>query len=401
VLDTLAEEIDELRTRRRDMRGERGALVERLVALKAGLTKTELGEASAADLRARAMEVVPERTLEVEKCMQMIKALGEWHARFGRGAGFSGAALGRAQVVASTCVGYEGIEGSSLIEFDLCIVDEASQATPPEVLIPMTRASSWILVGDSKQLPPFVDEALRDPEVLAEHSLRPGDAEETLFSRWSQGLPRECTKELELQHRMVPQISALVSECFYDGRLKGAPGETRSDIAKVLSAPVLWYSTSAADERFERRDGTSWVNELESGVARSILSLLDLAAESPLSVAVLTGYAPQVANVERKLGGRRWKKLKVEASTVDAYQGRESDVVIYLVTRSNSEGKIGFLRERPRLNVALSRARQALLIVGDQDFVDNAHGENPFRTVLRHIREADPADCAIVEAPEL
>jgi superfamily I DNA/RNA helicase len=398
TLDSIAEQIDELRKSHRDVGDQRNELISQLVELKAA-PKSELGAASADDLRAKALELVPQRTPEVERCLAMIELMAEWHARFGLGVGFSGAALSRAQVVASTCVGYEGIDGANVIQFDLCILDEASQATPSEALIPMTRAKSWLLVGDSRQLPPFVDEALRDPEIVAEHSLRPEDASETLFARWAKSLPEANMAELTLQHRMVPQISELISHCFYDKRLRSASRPQRRDLSKALPAPVMWYSTGASTDRFERADGTSWVNDLESRVARTILSTLDLACDSPLSVALLTGYAPQVVNAERMLSGTRFKYLKIDYSTVDAYQGRESDVVVYLVTRSNRQGKLGFLRERPRLNVALSRARDALIIIGDEAFVDNAEGENPFRSVLSHIRAAKDHDCLLTEAP--
>lgn len=79
-------------------------------------------------------------------------------------------------------------------------------------------------------------------------------------------------------------------------------------------------------------------------------------------------------------------------STVDAFQGSEAEICIYSVTRSNKEGRLGFLRERPRLNVALSRGRSALIIVGDDAFCRSASGDNPFRKVLDFI-EAHPEQC--------
>jgi hypothetical protein len=397
VLDGLVDAVAELRTRQKDLQQEREELVARLAQLRAA-TKYELRDSTPDQLRAKAFEVLPERTSEIERCQRMIALLAEWHARFGRGAGFNGAALSRAQVVASTCVGYDGIDGASAIEFDLCIVDEASQATPPEVLIPMTRAKSWVLVGDSRQLPPFTREALRDPAVLAEYNLSDRQVRETLFSRWAENLGAESKAALTLQHRMVAPISGLISHCFYRDKLQAADVNVRRDVAAALPAPVTWYSTSKIEHRFERSDGTSWVNHLESQVARLILSVVDLSAQRPLRVAVLSGYAPQVGVVDRALSGSRWSQLKVECSTIDAYQGRESDLVIYLVTRSNAQGTLGFLRERPRLNVALSRAREGLVIIGDEDFIDSVPGENPFRPVLAYIRAAPESDCTVVEA---
>jgi superfamily I DNA and/or RNA helicase len=86
----------------------------------------------------------------------------------------------------------------------------------------------------------------------------------------------------------------------------------------------------------------------------------------------------------------------IEWNTVDSVQGREADVAIYSVTRSNKSGKIGFLKETSRLNVALSRGRQNLVLVGDSLFLRNTSGENPFKRVLEYI-EQHPDDCGIVE----
>ncbi len=398
IVDSIARQVSELRIRRKDLIGERDELIDRLAALRAISSKSAARGQTPKSLRAQAEEAIPEKSAEVERCQQMIKVMGEWHARFGRGPGFNGAALTRAQVVAATCVGYDGIDGGGSIEFDLCIVDEASQATPAEVLIPMTRASSWVLVGDSKQLPPFVDAALSDPDVLRDHGLKKDDVKETLFSRWRPGLPPECRASLSVQHRMAPPISRLISECFYGSALKSAREVSRTDLSGAIPAPVTWYTTAASEKRFESQDGTSWVNQLEAQVARGVVGLLDMAVERPIEVAILTGYAPQAALMRRLVSARTYKRVRVECSTIDAFQGRETDVVIYLVTRSNAEGRIGFLREKPRLNVALSRARDALIIIGDDGFIDEGEGENPFHAVLRHIRDADASECVLAQA---
>lgn len=99
-----------------------------------------------------------------------------------------------------------------------------------------------------------------------------------------------------------------------------------------------------------------------------------------------------VAGIERDI-----EMLEVECNSVDAFQGREADVAIYSVTRSNSDGTIGFLKEYERLNVALSRGRQGLAIVGDSYFCQSVNGQNPFVKVLEHIRNNSEA-CAFVEA---
>ena len=90
----------------------------------------------------------------------------------------------------------------------------------------------------------------------------------------------------------------------------------------------------------------------------------------------------------------QWTALAVEVNTVDAFQGREADIAVYSVTRSNDQGVIGFLKDLRRLNVALSRGREYLIVVGDHVFARGVQGQNPFRLVVEHI-DAHPTECSI------
>jgi hypothetical protein len=101
----------------------------------------------------------------------------DWESRFGRINDFEAALIASSQVVAGTCVGVAAVRGLSDLEFDLCIVDEASKATPTETLVPLSRARRWVLVGDSNQLPPFLEEGLRDRTILEANNL-----DETMFT---------------------------------------------------------------------------------------------------------------------------------------------------------------------------------------------------------------------------
>ena len=109
------------------------------------------------------------------------------------------------------------------------------------------------------------------------------------------------------------------------------------------------------------------------------------AAEVRIRVAVLTAYAGQKIDIRRRIDSERLPWLDIECNTVDAFQGRETHVAIYSVTRCNPRRELGFLRDLRRLNVALSRARFGLAIVGDHVFARNATGENPFRRVIEFI----------------
>jgi superfamily I DNA and/or RNA helicase len=203
---------------------------------------------------------------------------------------------------------------------------------------------------------------------------------------------------------MVPAIGNLISECFYGGTLTSGdrpPGA----IAGALGRAVLWKTTSGNKDRHEVAAETSYVNPLEATVIRDTLRALHFIADhsetirrsgQPVKAVVLTGYAAQRDLIKQMLDPHKleWPSLTIEVSTVDAFQGKEADVAIYSVVRSNDAGKLGFLESRRRINVALSRGRDCLLIVGDDFFCRTARSaNNPMRQVLEHIDRS--SDCRV------
>lgn len=204
---------------------------------------------------------------------------------------------------------------------------------------------------------------------------------------------------------MCNSIGELVSHAFYDGKLVNirTDDERNEFIAIAYPIPVVWLSTSAEKGRAETaRPGDTYENELEVNLV--ITQLKEIAKKSrksnkKIEVAVIAAYSAQVAllrdTIMQQINPN--KGFSVEVNTVDAFQGREADICIYSVTRSNKKGKIGFQREKERLNVALSRARDALIIIGDASFCHEAGGENPFRTVIDYIR-ANPDFCSMRNA---
>jgi superfamily I DNA and/or RNA helicase len=190
---------------------------------------------------------------------------------------------------------------------------------------------------------------------------------------------------------MRPAIGTLISECFYEGRLQNGDIRDAGEMVNVFKRPVTWYSTAALSDRFERSQYLTFANPAESRVIAALLRDIDRAvapSQRRLRVAVLAAYAGQRIDIRRRLdAGERLAWLDIECNTVDAFQGREAHIAIYSVTRSNAQGNLGFLRELRRLNVALSRARFGLAIVGDHVFARNAVGENPFRRVVEFIEQ--------------
>jgi superfamily I DNA and/or RNA helicase len=202
---------------------------------------------------------------------------------------------------------------------------------------------------------------------------------------------------------MVDAIGELISNCFYNGALiNEGPSPARLELA--LPTPVVWFTTSSLPDRSERTAGAggkSYLNTTEAGQVVRFLARLDLAAGSrkprnpPLEVLILSPYRPQVTEIHTRVGAAApsWSNLAVEVNSVDAAQGREADIVVFSVTRSNPSGNFGFLNQEARANVALSRGRLGLAIFGDSTFCSSKDG--PLLKVLLHIK-SHPAACTLV-----
>ncbi|WP_407116116.1 AAA domain-containing protein [Bradyrhizobium sp. LMG 9283] len=364
----------------KDLRAELQKMGEYAAGLAQSKDLDELGEWAAHFLADTPM---------ITACRDRLKLLEDWLLRVGRSPDFNAAMLSSAQIIAGTCVGIAGVRGMEEVAYDLCIVDEASKATATEILIPLSRSKRSIIVGDPEQLPPFF-------EQLGDDLLDEFEADEvkaTLLDRLldeQAGLPAGCRAGLKSQYRMIEPIGDLVSTCFYKGKLKSPVKSHGLKLSMAFPKPVTWYSTQDLPTRFEEPEGLTFKNPTEVAQIRKILLRLEFVAKAQkerISVAVLSGYTAQVKLLGEMIqrGIAEWPSLDVACSSVDAFQGRQADVCIYSVVRSNDEKDLGFLRERPRLNVALSRGKSGLVIVGDNFFCRNVGGKNPFRSVIDYI----------------
>jgi superfamily I DNA and/or RNA helicase len=391
--------VDELEQRHKEVADARKLgkeLTDRLCALL-GVPRIE----SADDARRMVAAKFPARSEDVEMFLNLSTLQDEWLLRFGQGRDFERAVVEHADVVAGTCVGVASSMAADA-EFDIAIIDEASKATPTETLVPMVRSNSWILVGDERQLPPFVETALEDEGILEEFDLTKDQLARTVFDHLNETLPATRTVALTSQHRMIEPIGKLVSDCFYDGVLTSARGSEPDfrAIGLALDTPVLWASTSAAKDHAEKRIGTSFCNHAEIHAIERLLKRLQQAArnsDETLRVGVVAGYQAQTDRLRRNIrpGDSSWSHLAIDVHPVDSFQGQERDLIVYSVVRSNNESNLGFLRSDRRLNVALSRGREALVIVGDATFCEKISGRNPLRRVLEHIRVN--AHCSLSE----
>jgi hypothetical protein len=201
---------------------------------------------------------------------------------------------------------------------------------------------------------------------------------------------------------MVRPIGDLISSVFYNNRLISVRDDIWDGFELALPKSVTWFDTSSMPGHEEAQIGTSYFNPAEAQEVLAFLKLLAFVSQhqdrtKTLSVLVLAGYLGQVGRLQDMVASNAdaLEGLAIEANTIDAAQGREADFVVFSVTRSNRNGNAGFLREHKRINVALSRARHGLAIVGDRTFC--ASNDGVLRRVLAHIDE-NPEGCTVKAA---
>lgn len=329
---------------------------------------------------------------KLEQLSKYEKIKNEWLKKITQSEEIEKILMEQVSVIGATCIGIANYTTNFDLKFDLVIVDEAGRATPPEILVPMVLGKKIILVGDHKQLPPVIDKMLAD-EIKVRENYNKRDLEESLFSYLEKNLNSDCRNILKQQYRMSPVIGDLISSVFYNDKIISMVSlEDRNHQYKKLNGKAIgWLDTKNDLDKTEETIGTTKQNSFE---ARNIIKLLIELEEnySTLNiykeVAVITGYKAQKNLIARLIEMENivFKHIKIEIDTVDAFQGRETDIVIYSIVRSNSKGEIGFLSDQRRLNVSLSRARELLVLIGDSECVTKGK-ENSFSKVYSYINE--------------
>jgi superfamily I DNA and/or RNA helicase len=360
-------------------------LLERLVAC--GLRAVRLGHPArvAADLRNHSLDGLVQNhpdTRLVHKLMQQAETMYRKAARYTRAKPARNARaelrqagrelkadarrlerqivqqiLNQADVICSTTTLDDDLLGDR--QFPWVVIDEACQCTEPGCWVPLLRAQRVVLAGDHCQLPPTI--------------VSPQAAQEgfgvSLLERTVQRYQHQVTRRLDTQYRMHERIMQFSSEQFYEGQLHAHDSVrehrlsqlTHVTVDATLDEPVAFIDTAGAGwEEEQEPDGESRLNPAEGQlVLRQVQRLID-AGLDPREIAVITPYAAQVRWLRQHL-----PQDGVEVDTVDGFQGREKEAVIISLVRSNNEGEIGFLADTRRMNVALTRARRKLLVIGD------------------------------------
>lgn len=268
--------------------------------------------------------------------------------------------------------------------FDLAVVDEATQATIPSTLIPVSKAKQTILAGDHKQLPPYRSSEHDDVET-PEFSLF-----EHLLDVYGDGV----SQTLRTQYRMNERIAAFPNEAFYGGSLTHGQRNRSWTIGSL--DPLVAIDVAGEEKQTPMH---SYYNEREAElVAEEVERLLEYGV-LPEEIGIITPYSGQISKIRAALeqfSSARVKR-KVKVDTIDSFQGGEREAIVVSFVRSNDDGNIGFLDfpvEGPRrLNVALTRARKRLALVGDWDTLagdadgssEPAGGAEYYEQLRRHL----------------
>lgn len=318
------------------------------------------------------------------------------------------------QLVTGTCVGIgQGHIGIQDNIYDFVIIDEAARSIASELAIAMQSAKRVLLVGDHLQLPPLYSDAhkfalarrlgINDKHIELDEVLR-SDFARAFNSEYG----KQASATLLTQYRMASPIGNLVSHTFYDGKLNNgdrAIPDIYAGAPNPLRSTVTWLDTSALGEHANHQSdrGVSIYNRCE---AEQVIDLLKQIAESGQFLAELSNlkdkdkddaligvicmYAEQKRLIRQKFNQGIWSdgfKALVKIDTVDSYQGKENQIIILSLTRSDKQKSPGFLRTPNRINVAMSRAMDRLLIIGNAEMWKVHNKDKPLGQVISYMSD--------------
>lgn len=297
-------------------------------------------------------------------------------------------------LVGATCIGINSQKRFADLDFDVTIIDEAGQIQLHNALVPMSVSNKLIMLGDHKQIPPMTEEAMLS--ACKAHGIETELLEKSLFEKLYEELPAENKIMLDTQYRMPAEIADTLSKWFYDGKYlsyegkKALPGK----LPFLSQKPYIIIDTSdAGAQRFEESTGKNGAqNAYEAKIIISILKamicipgyldgLLSSKKEDEREklqevIGIISAYKRQIQYIREEI-----KTVFDDpdapnmAATLDSFQGQERKLIFYSFTRSANKApqrpRIGFMKELRRLNVAMSRCKQTLVLIGDMEFLSS------------------------------
>lgn len=306
-------------------------------------------------------------------------------------------------VFGATCIHIASSKYNKInLKFDYMIMDEASKATSAEALVPITMSKNLILIGDHKQLPPVITREKAIKEKVKEKLEDEGmDVDKTYGTSLFEDLINKFEESnqlslykimLDIQYRMPRQLGYLISEHIYDGKLKNPdinrlPNydkdkdhqlQLKNQMVEIngekIPNSIIMVSTSKQDNPTDNGNKFKRSNKCNVNVITQIMEQLNKKykdKKAKFSIGIIAGYRGQVALLKNEINLKEYESFATkDINTVDKFQGAERDVIIYDIVRSdNSNSMIGFLEDYRRINVAFSRAKKLLIIVGDSEYI--------------------------------
>ena len=285
----------------------------------------------------------------------------------------------QARVVSCTLIGsaYHVMEHK---HFGTLFIDEAAQALEPACWAAILKADRVVMSGDHQQLPPTVKSLEAARGGLADTLMQ------KVVALWPQ-----CVSLLTMQYRMNEDIMGFSSRWFYDGRLQAAPEVAHRQVSP-LDTPLMWLDTSALDHSEHESRGASRSNADEARlVIHTLRDYIEMLSPQKIEservdFGIITPYRGQARLIRRLLKLQHYfRRLRrhITVGTVDGFQGQERDVIVISLVRANTAGQIGFLRDLRRMNVAITRARMKLIIVGNAETLGH---HRFYRALAEYIR---------------
>ncbi|NLB64330.1 MAG: AAA family ATPase [Fibrobacter sp.] len=329
---------------------------------------------------------------------------------------FLEAMLHESTIIGATCIHIASSQYKDL-RFDYVIMDESSKAAPAETLVPINMGKNIVMIGDHKQLPPvvtrekdikkWVKEELEDNGLDMDKTFGESLFEKLILAFEEDESKHNYIKMLDVQYRMPKQVGALISKYFYDGKLKNPettviPDYDRQkhhELPLKKDTSIVFYSTSKRKDPYDNNNKFKRQNNCNVQALKDLLTELNraysdnLTKAKPFTIGIIAGYRGQVellkssinlyhyenfVEVETPPDGTEKRNILIEINTVDKFQGAERDIIIYDVVRSSkSASNIGFLDDYRRINVAISRVKRLLFIVGDSEYLIKRATLNP------------------------
>jgi hypothetical protein len=274
------------------------------------------------------------------------------------------------------------------VRFDHVIIDEAARATPAELMVALVTGKRFLLVGDHRQLPPFLD--TETVEDLKQADIDPDLARHSLFEQMFDKVPERNRHTLKRQYRMHKSIGDFVGALYYPdiGLETGVADSARTfPIPRFGAGHRVFWLDVAEGQHQKQHDGTSLYNQEEVvAIERALQGLeqpLRLAGER-FTVGIIAAYAEQARRLRQRIqpqSKKRWQALTIRIHTVDAFQGKQDDVIFYSNVKAHT-AELRFVSDPRRLNVAFSRAKRLLVIVGHRETAEHSP---QLARVLEHI----------------